>query len=71
MKNDPFGSAANRPAYTEDTSEVVEEATAEPTVQLNVEVPQSIRDRLKIYCIKEKREMREVVAELLDAHLPE
>ena len=40
-------------------------------VRLNVQVPRSLRMRVKIGCAREGREIRDVVIELLERRFPE
>lgn len=43
----------------------------EETVRLNVEIPKSLRARVKARCAMEGREMKDVVIELLQQRFPE
>jgi hypothetical protein len=42
----------------------------EPTVRLNVEIPESYQDRLKIHAIKTKRTVKEIIRALVDDNIP-
>jgi hypothetical protein len=42
----------------------------EPTVRLNVEIPESYQDRLKIHAIKTKRTVKEIIQTLIDDNIP-
>lgn len=67
-----FGSAASgSPSGGEDIDELKREVAEEETTQLNVEIPAGIHRRLKIHSVQTGREMKEIVRELLDSHLPE
>jgi hypothetical protein len=44
---------------------------AEETARLNVEIPKSLRARLKARCALEGKEIKDVVRELLEQRFPE
>ncbi len=45
------------------------EAKRNKWIQLNIFVPEELRDKLKMQALKEKRDMSDIVVELLQSHL--
>ena len=46
-----------------------EEAKRNKWIQLNIFVPEELRDKLKMQALKEKKDMSDIVVELLEARL--
>ncbi len=46
-----------------------EEGAGEPLVQLTTRVPRSLRQRLRLVCVEQDREMQDYIAEALREHL--
>lgn len=47
----------------------LEEVAKEEMVRLNLNVPTSLRQRLKLQAVKEERDMSEIMTELLEGYL--
>jgi hypothetical protein len=65
-----FGSAAGgSPSGGEDIEQLKRQVSEENFKQLNVEIPESLHRKLKIYSIETGREMKEIVRDVLSDHL--
>ena len=67
--NDPFGSASSGAPVPQDTGTLSEELAREDTSQLNVEIPESLHRRLRVYCVQTDQHVKDVVARLIEEHL--
>lgn len=70
MTDDPFGTAGDGSVTsTEDTTDLQKDVEQEETTQLNVEVPVSLKRRIKVKAAETGKDIKVVVREILDKNL--
>ena len=70
MTDDAFGSAADGSVTGgQDTEDLEEDVAQEPTTQLNVEIPESLKRRLRMEKARTGKPIKDIVADVLDANV--
>lgn len=70
MSDDVFGSAADGNVSSgQDTSDLKDDVAEEEMTQLNVEIPKPLKRRLKMQAVKQGRDMKGLVRDVLDRNL--
>lgn len=70
MTDDAFGSAADGSVTGgQDTEDLEEDVAQEPTTQLNVEIPESLKRRLRMEKARTGKAIKDIVADVLDANV--
>lgn len=70
MSDDVFGSASDGSVSSgQDTSDLQDDVAEEEMTQLNVEIPKPLKRRLKMHAVKQGRDMKDLVRDVLDRNL--